>query len=302
MATLKELNLRVASLVNTQKITSAMKLIATTKLTKAQARLRNADDYFSVLKKTGHSLFSNNEFKHNLLKNKKQVKKVKVFLITSDRGLCSAFNINVIKKASLFLNELNSLGVTKISFEFFGKKGYDYFSKHQKQYTNFYYEDFFKTFNYYESKKVMLKAIKDFYADNFDEVYVIYNFFQSTLVQVPVIQRVLPFLFEDSQSKYSNIEKENTSNQFLSYEKQIFEPNQKEVIDEVVNRMIQFQFYYTFLNSFAGEHGARMTAMDNATTNCNDMINKCTLERNRVRQASITNELIEIISGAESIN
>lgn len=288
MATLKDLNLRINSLGNTKKVTLAMKMIAASKLSKNQSNMAQSNQYLKELTSVFHSFF-NEEKNHPLLTEKTKIKKIKILLFTSNRGLCGGFNANVIKKAIQFLKEKEEDATQKkvtIEVDFFGKKGADFLSKKfPNGKLNF---SCMKEIDYEGTKQFIQQYISDFQKDEVDEVYVLYNQFQNVLTQTPTVKKILPFEVEE------NFQKKNFNNFLL-------EPNKKSLENELIESMIYFQFYSFFLHSIVGENAARMAAMDQSSKNANDLIDKYTLERNRVRQASITTELLEIIAGAESL-
>ncbi len=289
MSSLKEINLKINSLKNTKKITEAMRLIAITKLSRAEQNVKKAINYHHYLKKILSTVGSGDDFKENrFIEERNKVRKIKVILFTSDKGLCGPFNSNVLKKANSFIRENSSL---EIVTEHFGKKGYDFFNK--QNLVEEWHKDVFKEdFDFAKSNSLIKKNQELFFSEKIDGLYLIYNEFVSVLKQVPVVKRILPFALP---------EKENNDKNKMEIPHFIYEPDKTKVTDSIIKKIIYFEFYFAYLNSVAGENSARMTAMDNATNNCNDMIGKFTLERNQLRQANITKELIEIISGAESV-
>lgn len=291
MATLKDLNLKIGSLGNTKKVTLAMKMIAASKLSKTQSNMVKSNQYLKELSAVFNSFFTEeNSSNHPLLKKKDKVKKIKIILLTSNRGLCGGFNANVIKKAIEFFNDKKKFAEQndiELEVDFFGKKGSDTLSKHFP--TGKIDSDSIKEINYEATRKSIQKYIKDFQNDEIDEVYVLYNEFKNVLSQEPTVKRILPFQVEKTEDNKNEVDN------FL------LEPDRETLEGDLVESMLYFQFYSFFLHSIVGENAARMAAMDQSSKNANDLIDKYTLERNRVRQASITTELLEIIAGAESL-
>ena len=287
MSTLKEINLRITSLKNTKKITQAMKLIAVTKLNRAQSNVKRAMRYYASLNEVYDDFRNEDVFQdHYLIKARDKASQAKVVIFTSDKGLCGPFNNNLIKKAAGFISNLKDRNL-KVKTEHFGKKGYDFFKK--QNIVEKWHEDVFREkFDFSNATKLIEQNISHFLKNQIDEFYIIYNRFDSVLKQTPVIKQVIPLV----------IEKENENRKVANF---LYEPDQEAVLDQVVKKMICFELYFAYLNTVAGENSARMTAMDSATNNCNDMIDRFTLTRNQLRQANITKELIEIISGAESV-
>lgn len=307
MATLKELNLRIGSLVNTRKITQAMKLIATTKLNKFQSKIRFTINYHcrldEIFRKVIDYVYRYPELlKESPLWASPRGNRVLILLFTSDRGLCGSFNSNVIKTAHQIALRFKEKKGKEIIFDCYGKKGYDFFKrrgftlevKHDSVFKEIYEEEVAAKFTKYYLDK--------FQNREFDELYLIYNTYVSTISQKPHVTRVLPFDLnlkpELQDEKSQKIRKEEKVDQHFTG---LFEPDLKTFVNHLIAKFVQFDFYFAYLNSTTGEHAARMTSMDSATKNSTDMIDRLTLERNRVRQAAITKELIEIISGAESV-
>lgn len=302
MSTLKELQGKIISLKKTQKITSAMKMISTTKFNRYLPFMVQAKSYRKSLLKVAENLKSHlKESPHPLSQEKLQVKNIRIITITSDRGLCGSFNSYISKQTLQLLNEKSD---QKVSGSFFGKKAYDFFSsKKMKEITSF-QEMRLENFPTSDEKEenipsdlpsqketavVAEKLMQDFLSNKVDEVYLSYNFFYSTISQKPTLEKLLPFHIElDDQKKTES-------------HVTLFEPNVKDLTNGLLRLFVCQKIYFALISSLVGEHAARMTAMDNASKNCDDLIDKFTLEKNRARQAAITTELVEIISGSESL-
>lgn len=313
MASLKEINLRLASLASTKKITQAMKLIAITKLNKFQSRIRQAINYHHDLNLIFDKVLAYQQAYPDALppnplwESNIKSKKVRVLLFTSDRGLCGSFNTNVIKVAHEFVKEQVSKE-KEVTIDTYGKKGFEFFSRRKLPMGIRHGEEFSEKYQSEVAHEFAKQYLDGFLGKEFDELYVVYNAYISAISQNPTVRKVLPFTLggvelEDDKSKQKKqlaSGRENTSEANETFVG-LFEPDLTTFTSELVKRFVEFEFYFSFLNSTTGEHAARMTSMDSATKNCSEMIDDITLERNRVRQAAITKELIEIISGAESV-
>ena len=289
MPSLKEYNKKIGSLKNTRKITKTMKMVAASKFRrvyKAQASARVYADKLSEM--MARLSASADQQAHPLLERRLPVKNVLIVMMTSDRGLCGGFNNNLIRYLRQWI-ETNRTKFQNIDFSFCGKKGFIALQKSMR--VNQYYEGITARPQFTHALKVVEDVSKSFIGGQYDEIYVCYNTFKSAISQKPVIEKILPI--DPSVMKSSD---KKTEADYL------FEPKQEKLLGLLVPRYVQHRIYEALLENAAGEHGARMTAMDNATRNTNDLIDKQTLLRNRARQASITKELIEIISGAEALN
>lgn len=287
MASARDLRRRIASVKNTQQITKAMKMVAAARLRRAQEAIVKARPYAAAIKGMVANLASvpGMEELHPMLQAR-PVKKVVVVLITSDRGLCGGFNSNLLKRAeALYRAEKDS---AEISFITIGKRGHDYLRGRsipiKKNFT-----DFFKSVSYAKVQAVADELIHGFVAGEFDEVRVIFSEFKSAISQVPQTVSLLPIRFaqDGAASKVS-----------MDF---IFEPSRESVLADILPRYFRAKIYKAILESQASEYGARMAAMDSATKNAGEMIRKLSLEYNKQRQAGITKELLEIVSGAEAL-
>lgn len=307
MANLKEIQGKINSLKKTQKITSAMKMISTTKLNRCLSYILCAKDYRQELFKIASNL--GDHFKHSphpLLKEKRKVKRIKLINLTSNRGLCGAFNAYVCKNSVSFLQKNQD---KHIEMDCYGSKGFEFFETQQKKKTislaNIRLKDFPSTnkneelgestsFDLPAQKKItqIVQELKrEFLNDEIDEIYLSYNYFYSRITQKPHLEKFLPL-----EKKITPAEEQKKKKSIW-----LFEPNVKTLIEELLDLFITQGLYFSFLSTLVGEHAARMTAMDSASNNCGDLIEKYTLEKNRTRQAAITTELTEIISGSESL-
>ena len=291
MASLDDLKKRISSVKSTQKITKAMKMVAAAKLRRAQENAERGRPYSEKMNNIILNLSSSVSDKENapkLLQGTGQEKTHLCVVLTSDRGLCGGFNSNIIKKAKLFFqkisNENKSLKIITV-----GSKGYDQL---KRQYKNNIIEKLSfkdsKNINYFDANKVGKIIIEKFEKEEFDVCTIFYNQFKNVITQIPQEQQIIPLKTEN--------EKDRTNNE--SYE---FEPEEDEILSNLLPKNISTQIFKAMLENSASEQGSRMSAMDNATRNAGEMVDKLTIEYNRSRQAAITKELIEIISGAESL-
>ena len=291
MASLDDLKKRISSVKSTQKITKAMKMVAAAKLRRAQENAERGRPYSEKMNNIILNLSSSVSDKENapkLLQGTGQDKTHLCVVLTSDRGLCGGFNSNIIKKAKLFFqkisNENKSLKIITV-----GSKGYDQL---KRQYKNNIIEKLTfkdsKNINYFDANKVGKIIIEKFEKEEFDVCTIFYNQFKNVITQIPQEQQIIPLKTEN--------EKDQTNNE--SYE---FEPEEDEILSNLLPKNISTQIFKAMLENSASEQGSRMSAMDNATRNAGEMVDKLTIEYNRSRQAAITKELIEIISGAESL-
>jgi F-type H+-transporting ATPase subunit gamma len=301
MASIKELRLRIRSLKNTNKITAAMKLVASSKLRRAQEAMASSRPYAAGLDGILSRIAANSSEQHPLMEQR-PLRKVLLYVATSDKGLCGAFNNRAIRAATDFIAEQPS-GVA-VEVRTLGKKAADYFSRRPDKYTfGKHHTEVARTPRFDLIAPIADEAIDAFALKSFDAVFIIYNRFESVLRQEPQVHRVLPAIpkvavapTETHSAVAGNAKQE--SGLMANY---LFEPGPEELLGELLPAFVRFHFYQAMLENSAGEHGARMTAMDNATNNSADLIQRLTLVMNRARQAAITTELTEIVSGAESL-
>jgi F-type H+-transporting ATPase subunit gamma len=286
MANLKAIKKRIVSVKNTSKITKAMKMVSAAKLRRAQENVVAARPYAKKLGEVLGRLTAISDADSSPLQQKREVKNALLLVVTSDRGLCGGFNTNLCKAAERFVrehkDEYPSLSVMTI-----GRKGYEYLKNRQKIYKN--QPGVFAKLSYQTAAFIAGEVIDGFLAEEYDEVFLIYNAFRSVMAQDITLERLLPVAPPAA---------EPTEELPPVY---IYEPDKEALLKELLPKNVEVQIFRALLESNASEHGARMTAMDSATKNANEMIGKLTLQYNRARQAAITTELIEIISGAESL-
>tara|TARA_B100000408_G_scaffold47630_1_gene36604 strand:+ start:414 stop:1304 length:891 start_codon:yes stop_codon:yes gene_type:complete len=296
MANLKDLRNRISSVKSTQKITSAMKMVAAAKLRRAQERVESARPYAEKMQRIISSIADNvtsPEIFPPILMGREKDNTHLIIVSSSDRGLCGGFNTNIIKAAKELMNNLENKG-KKVKFLCVGKKG-------KEQITRFYKDKMINVETDFSQAKIDFSEISDFTKkitemfdkEEFDSCTFIYAKFRSAIQQDIIKQKLIPFTRVDSQEKESVTDKEK--------EVYDFEPQEGEILPSLIPANITTQIFHGLLENYASEQGARMTAMDSATRNASDMIDDLTLFYNRTRQAVITKELIEIISGAEAV-
>ena len=290
MASLDDLKKRIASVKSTQKITKAMKMVAAAKLRRAQESAEKGRPYSEKMNNVILNLSNGISDKENAPKLLSGTNSDKVHLcvvMTSDRGLCGGFNSNIIKKAKSFFSKILEEG-KDLKIITVGSKGNDQLKRAygEKIIENISFKES-KNVSYFDADKVGKMVIEKFEAGDFDICTIFYNQFKNVITQIPQAQQIIPLNNEDDK---------NSSNE--SYE---FEPDEDEILSNLLPKNISTQIFKAMLENSASEQGSRMSAMDNATRNAGEMVDKLTIEYNRSRQAAITKELIEIISGAESL-
>ena len=295
MANLKEIRTRIASVASTRQITSAMKMVAAAKLKRAQDVVTNFKPYalkmqkiiMDVASSSGHeedSVFADNRDYHNAL----------IVVITSNRGLCGAFNSNVIKEAKLLAERKyhNYMEPVKVRYMAIGKKGFDALRKHNVQMEAAPKIDIIENPTFEHATKVAESLMECFESKRYDCIDIVHNEFVNAATQKVVCKQFLPLVPEEEQP-----EKKNKKPQ-PDY---IFEPSKRTILQELIPQNLRITFHEALLDSIASEHGARMTSMHQATDNATTLIQELTLQYNKARQAAITNEILEIVGGAEAL-
>jgi F-type H+-transporting ATPase subunit gamma len=284
MASLKAIRKRITSVKNTQKITKAMKMVSAAKLRRAQDAAVGARSYADKLTELlGNVAARVTDTSHPLLQARSEPQAFHLVLVTADRGLCGGYNANLIRKAEGFLDEY---GRDRVRVTFVGRRGFDYFKKRGVTVAD-------KHINLFGGPSRQLaqelgdQLAREVVDGDTDAVYVIYSQFRSALTQVPTAEQLLPVPTPQ--------EADGSEQEYL------VEPDTASLLDRIVRKYITVVIHRAFLESIASEHGARMTAMDSATSNASDMIDRLTLDMNRARQATITKELMEIVGGAEAL-
>ncbi len=296
MASLKDIRSKIESTKNTQQITRAMKMVSAAKLRRAQQNIVNLRPYAHGLLAVITDIASANRLEHPLLSVTLEPQKVLVVVLTSDRGLCGGFNTNACKAAEKYHRE-NKTRLEKLDFIFVGRRATDYF-KRRKIIGIDNITSLEKIISYPLAADLSKKLLQLYRQGEYDEIKIIYNEFKSAISQNVIIEKLLPV--DVSAEKSETTKDERSFSGEFSHD-MIFEPAPELIIDQLLNKHFAIQIYRTMSESVASEHGARMTAMENATKNAGEMINSYTLTYNKLRQASITTELIEITSGAEAL-
>ena len=295
MPSLDDLKKRIASVKSTQKITKAMKMVAAAKLRKAQEAAEQSRPYADNMKNLMDSIsrgFIQTDSSRNLLTGNDEDKTYLLVLFTSERGLCGGFNSQISKALREKVVDLQKENKT-VKIICIGKKGYDIVKRqYGDQIVDTVDLSAVKSIQYGDAKKISDKIIKMYFDAEFDKCLIFYNKFKSVISQIPTEQQVVPAEIVENDND-ENISRDNS---FFE-----FEPNEKEILEELLPLNFAVQIFKALLESSASEQGSRMSAMDNASRNASDMIDSLTLFYNRSRQAVITKELIEIISGAEAV-
>lgn len=293
MATLKTIRKRIISVRNTQKITKAMKMVAAAKLRRAQTRLVKARPYAERM----HGLVSNiaafvPSSAHPLLAKREELKKVEYLILSSDRGLCGGFNGNLLRMIERTIQE-EGKRCREVQFSVVGKKGRDFFIARRQQPTQV-QTGVYDSFGFEQAVKLASDVAEGYVSGRFDEFYLAYNQFNSAISQQPKVLKLLPFEAATGGEPESKPEEGYTP-------EYIYEPGRQELLNLMLPKVLASVLYRAFLESMAGEHGARMAAMDAATNNSREMIRRLTLQSNRLRQAAITRELMDIVNGKEAL-
>jgi F-type H+-transporting ATPase subunit gamma len=295
MPSLKEVRIRIASVKSTRQITSAMKMVSASKLRRAQNAILTMRPYSSklmhIMQDLSHDLEGSDE---GVYGNDRGEHKVLLVPITSNRGLCGAFNANVVKETINLINERFSSQWKSGNLDLFsiGKKGADSLKSagFDPTRTN---NEIFDSLTFENVVAIAEGLMAEFVDKKYDKIFLIYNQFKNAAVQILQTEQFLP-VSEDKPDKKEE-KQENQANY-------IFEPSKKEILEALVPKSIKVQLFKALLDSFAAEHGARMTAMHKATENADELLKQLNLSYNKARQAAITNEILEIVGGAEALN
>ena len=295
MATLKDVLNKIGAVKKTKQITKAMGMVATSKLRGAQKNMDGFRPYAGKFAEVLGSLAEKaGEGASPLLVPREEVKKINIVLCTSDRGLCGGFNVNLITAARKFANERSEQEVD-ISFTNFGKKGRDWCRKNKMEIDSENLGIVGTKFGFNVALTAGQKLIDGFLDGTYDEVYVIFSEFISTARQIPTVKQILPI------PSIETTEEEEVDTDKPYQAEHICEPSPKELLGDLLPRHVYVQIYSGLLETSTSEHAARMAAMDNATSACDDMISSLSLAYNKARQAAITAELMDIVGGAEAL-
>ena len=284
MSTLRDIKRRIGSVKNTEQITKAMKMVAASRLRRAQEAILASRPYaLKMLEVLSSLALRTNPQAHPLLQVG-EPKKVDPIVVTSDRGLCGAFNSNIIRRAEQFMRKHPEW---EFALHVVGRKANDYFKRRNVNVRKVSL-NILSDVSFAHAAAVGEDVVENYLGENFDQVYVVYNEFKSAIQQKVIVEQLLPIKPMDISEDYYPVE-------------YTFEPSEDVLLAELLPRHINIQVYRVFLESVASEHGARMTAMEAASKNAGEMIEKLTLLFNRTRQAAITKELIEVVSGKEAM-
>ena len=293
MANLKEIKNRITSISSTMQITSAMKMVSAAKLRKAQNAIIQMRPYAQKLQEILSNVSGTLDLSENPYAEEREVKKVLIIGITSNRGLCGGFNNNITKRIkNLLQNEYKGKDVKVLAI---GKKVNDAFkntSYNIRPEVLGSAEEMFNDLKFERAAEHVEYAMESFKKGDFDQVTVVYNQFKNAAIQEVQAEQLLPIVASNNEDKAS----EKSSGDY------IFEPSKEEIITDLIPKMLKLQLFKAVLDSNASEHGARMTAMHKATDNASDLKRDLTLDYNKARQAAITNEILEIVGGAEALN
>jgi len=282
MANTRDLKNRIESIKNTKQITNAMKMVAASKLRKSQDRIINARPYANYIDVMLRTLKMRNKSNlHKILNDKINNDKEILVIVTADRGLCGGFNALIIKEALNYLKDKSNVDLLCI-----GKKGYDFFKKTEYKIIGKYLS-LFNEMDFSSSKSIARDILDSFMANEYGKINILFNEFKSVIQNDIVTKQILPIIPNESD--------------VVNNTDFIYEPDENTIVEELGRKYVDVELWRMLLESSAAEQGSRMTAMDNATENASDLIDRLTLQYNRVRQASITTEIIEIASGAEAI-
>jgi len=285
MAAIHNLRRRIKSVRNTRQITRAMKLVAAAKMKRAQERVYHARPYANKLQDVIRSVNSRMEaLDHPLLQTRPE-QKIRLVVVSADRGLCGSFNAVVFRRV---LDLLDQWQDKDIVVDFIGRKGFEHFHKKVESIGRN-YKDVFGKFDPTVGAGIAEDLMNEFISGECDSVYVVYNEFKSVLQQDLIVERLLPLVEEDFAGNENLIP-------------HLFEPSAEEVMEDLLPRYVETQIFRVLIESNAAEFAARMTAMEAATKNATEMIDKLTLQMNKIRQAAITTEIIEVVSGGQISN
>jgi F-type H+-transporting ATPase subunit gamma len=286
VATLRDIKRRIKGVQNTQQITKAMKMVAAAKLRRAQEKIVNARPYARKISELLNHLVTEEDFNNQFIAQR-EIKNIAIVIVTADRGLCGAFNTNIIRESVGFISNVPESVVAHVFC--IGKKGFDFFNRR-----DFKIVDkkigLFSKLEYSTALNITDELIKLYLNGSFDQIFIIYNEFKSIIQQKIVTEQFLPIPI-----KKGNKEEKKNEPYY------IFEPDQKSIFKYLLPKHLKAQMWRILLESNAAEFGARMTAMDNATTNAKELIRTLQLKYNKERQAAITKEILEIVSGANAL-
>ena len=288
MATLRDIRRKIGAVKKTQQITKAMNMVAAAKLRGAQQRMEGFRPYAGAFAKMLGNMAGRVEPEsHPFFQQAERVERVGLVLMTADRGLCGSFNVNLINTAVKFIREKEAAGL-EVTLICVGRKGRDFFRRRKREILA-QYVDVWNKFDFSNAVTVAREVMSAFLTGGVQEVHLIHSSFINIAIQRPQLVQLLPVKPAEAE------EEAGASTEYL------FEPPMEQFLEYLLPKYINVQVYHGFLESSASEHAARMTAMDNAQSNCKEMINTLTIVMNKARQAAITRELMDIVGGAEAL-
>ena len=283
MASLKDIRDRIKSVKSIQKVTSAMKMVAAAKVRRAQERMEQARPYTAALEDVIHHILPDVDRDLLDLLQIRDIRRKAYVIVTADRGLAGAFNTNIMKTAQ---KEIDRFGKENVDLFCIGKKSRDFFKRREYNIIES-HVGFWNELDYDSATMVGRSIIDHFTTGKVDEIHVVYNYFINLAQQEVKSEVLLPLTYDDKDAEIKD---------------RLYEPSKEKLVNSLIPRHLNIQLWKYLLESFASEQAARMLAMENATTNAKDMIKSLTLEFNKARQAAITTEMLEIVSGAEALN
>ncbi len=293
MPSLRDIQKRIISVQGTSKITAAMKMVAAASLKRGQKYLGQARPYFDRMDTMMNNLLQSvgEEYRHSLLEKRDEIKKVAMLVIAGDKGLCGAFNSNNFKQVEFFIKNEMPTKYPGADYEVItlGNKATDYFKKNHSEKLGATHPDIYRGMEFTKAQTILHDVVESFSTGKYDEVIFFYTDFVNVVRQEPKHEVILPMTYDIS-------EEETASN--VHY---IYEPDKNGILDDILPLYIDVLFWTYYLSSFTAVQAARMMAMDNATTNANELVDNLNLQYNKARQAAITNEMLEIVSGADAL-
>ena len=290
MPALRDIKRKIEAVKKTEQITRAMNMVAAAKLRSAQARMEGfrvyADKYKELMGRLS-AVGGINVAQFPLLQRREQVNTIHLVLLTADRGLCGAFNANLINRAEKFIGATKGEG-KNIFLTIIGRRGVSYFKRYYSELIKNTYQDIVGKIDYTFVSRFAQELVSSFLSREADEIAIIYTQFLSMVRQVPAVETLLPIGAEGVSEEASEVE-------------YIYEPKAQEILKQILPKSINVRLYSYFLENEVSEHASRMRAMDNATSNCKEMVKELTLVFNKLRQANITRELMDIVGGAEAL-
>jgi len=288
VAGFRDYNAKLASLKNMQRVTKTMKMVSATKLHRAQDARRRAEQFVRALSKIAERVALAADFiSHPLLQPRREVRNGMILVITSDKGLCGSYNVNLLKKVQAWMEEQGPR-FKILRFSFCGQQGYHFFKDKVEVRTN--YEGVTARPDFAQALKIGRNMLNSFMGRKYEEIYIAYNVSPSPLSQTPVVERILPFNLSRPKPTVDG-----------SRTDYLYEPKETALLGDLLEKLFFNRIFSALLENAAGEHGARMTAMDSATNNIDKLCDLTTLLRNRARQGAITRELVEIVAGSEAL-